>query len=412
MNLEWLKTEVEKEIGIISQVFGRAEEKSKTELETFKNKILQDSKTLEQVIKNWIATEEMELKYVKTTLTKKLSSLKIMLNKLEKKEKQNIIKELNRLKEKANKKKIGHIHKKKAIQKINKLQDALQKIKSAQIRKLIEKTKKLTKKEKDILTKKIEEKYKSDTNLLHKDFKELNTMLHKLRAAEKNELQLIKEELQEDIKRVSNLLLKSKTKRKEIKKSAANSLKKIGEFLKSIKVKETRIKEIITHKTKSLQKDLSEFIVGEKKQTLNLINLTLKKLKGAETKTEEEEEGLKKYIKKVFKRLKKEPKTEAQLLKEAALKKLESLERAKLDPKAFDDFTWVLKIFLSNYLGINYEYTHQELITELTRKKTKYKDDIVRLSEEIVRVNYEGDTLDKEHFRKMIEEAKRVINEM
>ncbi len=110
--------------------------------------------------------------------------------------------------------------------------------------------------------------------------------------------------------------------------------------------------------------------------------------------------------------VKKEKKTEDQLLKETALKKLEALGRKKIDQQVFDDFAWVLKVFLSNHLKIGYEYTHQELINELTKKRTKHREDIIRLSEEIVEVDFEGKKVDENEFKRMVGEAKKIIREI
>lgn len=601
MDLQWLKEEIEKEVRIISQAFGVAEKEGKTELEVLKNKALQESKTLEQFLKNILAKEEMELKYIKSVLTKeinlfqnKLIELKkkekqdiiIELNtlrlkikemkpdygkavneninrlqnmlqkikKFEKKEKQKVIAELNRLKlkiketkldygkavnenitrlqnmlqrvkefKKGEKQKIildlnklkpkekkiksdykkkaienlttlqnklqkvkrfkkkekqkviaelnrlrlkkemvEHDYKKKAIKEINRLHDALQrvgefgseekqkliielntlrlkiknkkivphakkqaiekinrlqsilpKIKSKvnEMRKLAEKAKVSTKKEEGILVKKIKEAHKKDTILFHKELKELNKVLNDLKEVEKTEVQKVKSELENDVKRVRTLLQKSKIKNKRLKKATYDHLSKIEDSLKIASVKETKkLKQTINQRVNSFEKSLNAFIAREKEQTLKLIHLSLAKLGEAEVKAKEEGKGLEKYVKKLFK--KKKVKTEADLLKETAFKKLKTLERKQPTPDVFDDFTWVLKVFLSNYLGISYEYTHQELVNELTKKRVKHKDDIIRISEEIVRVNYEGGKLDQAHFKSMVEEVKRIIREV
>lgn len=411
--LQWLKKEVGKEISMIGQAFGRAEEKGKTELEALKNEALQESKILEQFLKNLITQEEIELGYIKRVLKEEVSSLQNKLAKLEKREKQELIKELNRLKIEVEKKRIRHPYKKKAIEKINRLQSSLPRIKIrvSQVKKLVGKARILTEKEKVALLEKIKAERKKDTDLFYKEIEELNKTLRNLKRAEKTEVQTIKTELEEGVRKVKKLLQKSKTKNKELKRSAYNDLKKIEGALKTTKAKEAELKRVIKHKADSLEKNLDAFIIKEKEQTLKLVHLTLAKLKEAEVKTGEEEKGLENYIKKLFKKKKK--KTEADLLKEAALKKLKTLEKKRqFTQEVFDDFVWVLKVFLSNYLGINYEYTHQELINELIKKGVKHKEDIIKLSEDIQKINYEGDFLNKEHFKRMVEEAKRIIREV
>jgi hypothetical protein len=192
-------------------------------------------------------------------------------------------------------------------------------------------------------------------------------------------------------------------------------LEEVESTLKITKAKEAQLKRAATYRINRLQKSLDEFITQGKDQTLKLTHSTLERLKEIEAKIEEKEKEwlethIIKHFIKLFKREKE--KTRAQLLKEAALKELRSIGRKKFNHEIFDDFTWALKVFLSNYLGIGYEYTHQELVKELNAKNVKNKEDIIRLSEEIVRINYEGDGITKEQFRKMLEEARKIIRKI
>lgn len=192
-------------------------------------------------------------------------------------------------------------------------------------------------------------------------------------------------------------------------------LEEVEEALGVTKAKEARLKRASTYRINRLQKSLDEFITKGKEQTLKLTHLTLERLKGIEAKIEgEEKKWLETHIlnhfKKLFKRKKEQ--TREQLLKEAALKEMNSLGRKEFNQEIFDDFTWALKVFLSHYLGIGYEYTHQELVKELNAKNVKNKEDITRLSEDIVRINYEGDGIAKEQFRKMLEETRKIIRKI
>ncbi|MFH1332549.1 MAG: hypothetical protein ABIH63_04685 [archaeon] len=108
----------------------------------------------------------------------------------------------------------------------------------------------------------------------------------------------------------------------------------------------------------------------------------------------------------------KEEKTEEVELRDAALRKLSRLEKKPFNQGAFDDFAWVLKVFLSNRLKIDYEFTHDELVAELRKRRVKHKDDIISLSGRIVEINYEGVQVTKEEFKFLVAEAKRVIADL
>ncbi|MBM3200359.1 hypothetical protein FJZ53_05455 [Candidatus Woesearchaeota archaeon] len=135
-------------------------------------------------------------------------------------------------------------------------------------------------------------------------------------------------------------------------------------------------------------------------------------IRNVEEKVKDEEKKLETGIKGVLKKISSKEKTEDQSLKETAIKKLNRLEKKKINQSVFDEFTWILKVFLSNHLKIEYEYTHQELVKELARRRVKHKADIIRLSEEIVEVDYDGKPVDQESFVRMVEEAKRIISKI
>ncbi len=114
-------------------------------------------------------------------------------------------------------------------------------------------------------------------------------------------------------------------------------------------------------------------------------------------------------IRNIFKRKKEREKNPRQELKESAIKKLEKLQRKKFKPEVFDDFVWIFRVFISNILKINYEFTHKELLHELDHKKIKVKKEIIQISETIKEINYLGKKIEKDEFKKIIEETKKII---
>ncbi len=217
MSLQWLKKEVEKERGMISQTFGKAEKEGEKELEIFKNKTLEDIKALLGFLEKSIAQEEAKIKHAKKTLKKEIILLQGKANKIEAEEKQKIITELTKLKSKLQKKRIEHIHIKKAVEKAKNFQNTLQKIKidvEGKAKELAKKAEKLTQKEKSNLIESLKKKHEKDRALFHKEVGELNNALNNLKKVGKKEIQIIKDDLKKDVSKIRTIINKSKTKNK------------------------------------------------------------------------------------------------------------------------------------------------------------------------------------------------------
>ena len=108
----------------------------------------------------------------------------------------------------------------------------------------------------------------------------------------------------------------------------------------------------------------------------------------------------------------KEKKRDEEILRETIIKKFNSMKKDKITTSLVDDFGWTFKVFLKKHFNITYEFTHEELLKEIS--KTKIKEDLKKrieaLSSFLEEIKYGNLILSKEHFKWMVDEGKNIIN--
>jgi len=101
-----------------------------------------------------------------------------------------------------------------------------------------------------------------------------------------------------------------------------------------------------------------------------------------------------------------------ELLSRIILTKLKTIRKEKFGPKSIDKFSLTIRVFLLRYLNLNYEFTLDELVDELNKRKIskKLSKRIVAILDLITKVVYENKKISKEEFISLLEEAEGVIN--
>jgi hypothetical protein len=95
------------------------------------------------------------------------------------------------------------------------------------------------------------------------------------------------------------------------------------------------------------------------------------------------------------------PKEEEEYVIEAR-NRLDKLYKKNLSQETFDDFAWVFKIYIKFRLNINYEFTYEELVKELSNRKIAGKDKILKIAETILQVNYMNKKISDREFKQLI----------
>jgi len=100
------------------------------------------------------------------------------------------------------------------------------------------------------------------------------------------------------------------------------------------------------------------------------------------------------------------------LLRNIIFTKLKSIKKEKFGPKTIDKFSLTIRVFLLRYLNLNYEFTIDELINELNKRKVskKLSKRIISILNLITEVKYENRNLSKEEFKSLLEETESIIN--
>ena len=101
-----------------------------------------------------------------------------------------------------------------------------------------------------------------------------------------------------------------------------------------------------------------------------------------------------------------------EILRAAVLKKLSSTKKKKFSEKSVDDLGWTFRVFLIKFLNLNYEFTHEELLSEIARVRIKkdLRNRVLALSGLLEEMKYGSRDAAKEDFEWMVNEAERVIN--
>ena len=98
-------------------------------------------------------------------------------------------------------------------------------------------------------------------------------------------------------------------------------------------------------------------------------------------------------------------------LRSAILDKLESIRHQKFDDKKIDRFSLAFRIFLLKYLNLNYEFTEEELLNELSKRhlSNELKERIMEIVNMMAEVKYENKKIDEPEFSRIFEEGLDII---
>ena len=101
-----------------------------------------------------------------------------------------------------------------------------------------------------------------------------------------------------------------------------------------------------------------------------------------------------------------------QVIRKLILTKLNTIRKEKFQPKTIDKFSLVFRVFLLRYLGLNYEFTFEELVNELNKKKVdrQLKNKILGTLNSLTEIKYEGKEISKEQFKSLLDDAERIVD--
>jgi len=119
---------------------------------------------------------------------------------------------------------------------------------------------------------------------------------------------------------------------------------------------------------------------------------------------------LKTYFKKGVE--KKEHTNRRERIKNRHLRKLDKL---KLDKKkAHEDFHSIARNFFSEFFNVHYEFTHDELLEEIKKKKIKRKlrEDIRKICNDMDNLSFNSTTVLKEELERLKEDFKGIVKDL
>lgn len=96
-------------------------------------------------------------------------------------------------------------------------------------------------------------------------------------------------------------------------------------------------------------------------------------------------------------------------LGEEAKKKLHSFDKKLFDQKSFDDFAWIFRVYVRHRYALTFEFTFEELKKALEHKNVKHKEDLLKVAEKIMRVDYMNEKITDKQFHGLIEMFKKAI---
>lgn len=98
-------------------------------------------------------------------------------------------------------------------------------------------------------------------------------------------------------------------------------------------------------------------------------------------------------------------------LRKVILAKLSSIEKKKFEENSIDEFSLAFRVFLLKYLNLDYEFTEEELLQELDRKKAgkAIRDRIIGLANLLDEIKYHGKKISKSEFDKTITDCCEII---
>lgn len=101
-----------------------------------------------------------------------------------------------------------------------------------------------------------------------------------------------------------------------------------------------------------------------------------------------------------------------ELLRNIIIDKLQTLEHKRFNQKSISDFSLAFHVFLLKYLGVNYEFTDDELVHEIEKRhlSATIKQDIMTIASLLAQIKYEDKQISKEEFNLLTESGKNLVN--
>ena len=101
-----------------------------------------------------------------------------------------------------------------------------------------------------------------------------------------------------------------------------------------------------------------------------------------------------------------------EIIRKLILTKLKTIRKEKFEPKTVDKFSLTYRVFLLRYLNLNYEFTLDELIKELNKRKisSKLKDKIIEIMNLLTEIEYENKRVSREEFKSLLSRAENIVN--
>lgn len=100
------------------------------------------------------------------------------------------------------------------------------------------------------------------------------------------------------------------------------------------------------------------------------------------------------------------------VLRTLILAKLKSLRKEKFEAKSIDDFSLIFRVFILKYLNLNYEFTEEELASEMDKKKvpSRLKEKIMDVLDVLTQIKYEGKNVSRAEFRLLLDETEGIVH--
>ncbi|MBW2975849.1 hypothetical protein KY347_00220 [Candidatus Woesearchaeota archaeon] len=101
-----------------------------------------------------------------------------------------------------------------------------------------------------------------------------------------------------------------------------------------------------------------------------------------------------------------------ELLRKLILTRLKSVRKEKFGDKAIDKLSLVFRVFLLRHLNLNYEFTLEELIAELNKRRisSKLKKRVIAILNLLTELMYEDKKISQEEFKSMLTEAESIVS--
>src|SRR3989338_7132047 len=100
-----------------------------------------------------------------------------------------------------------------------------------------------------------------------------------------------------------------------------------------------------------------------------------------------------------------------ELIRKVILAKLNSLKSRQFEDKSLDEFSLAFRVFLLKYLKLNYEFTEEELSSELDKRGISklLKERILKITSLVEEIKYKEKKLTKDEFQTILGEGIHII---